>query len=78
MKIDFQFKGIKYGLDFDDYLSQQIHGVDIKIYSEKAMTIGLLRIISDEKIIFMDYDEKYISKDAQEYCNRFIKNLVFA
>jgi hypothetical protein len=77
MKLDFIYNGNKYIIDFDD--------VDCVKYNDGTYTVLITvnisftsRLVKNNKINWLQEDEFYISKNAQNYINRMIALKVFA
>lgn len=49
-------------------------------YSLKSDSLyaSSLKMIKDNKIVWSEWDNSYLSKEAQQYCDRMINLLVFA
>ena len=83
--IDFQYNGIRYALNFENPLCQKYAEDGIKTfelrvyYSLKPDSLygSSLKQIKDNKIVWHDWDNTYLSKEAQNYCDRIFKNKTF-
>jgi hypothetical protein len=72
--IEFEFCGIKYTI-----LSEDQNTIEIRVYHSLTSTTyaSSLKRIKNGKIVWHDWDKQYISEAAMEYCDRYIKNIVF-
>ena len=86
MKLDFQFQGVRYELNFEDYLCKEyaekgIKAVELKVYNSLApdsLYGSSIKEVKGNKIVWHDWDNTFLSKSAQDYCNRMIALAVFA
>ena len=86
MQLDFQFQGVRYMLNFEDYLCKEyaekgIKTVELRVYYSLApdsLYASSLRHIKDHKIVWGQWDDTHLPKTAQDYCDRLIGMAVFA
>lgn len=80
MQYEFQLKGVKYVLDFDDPDAKLCAGIGIKVYENFNGNLSFtstIRVIRDNKIIWETFDSVYVPEEVQEYCNKIVKNKAF-
>lgn len=87
MKLDFQFAGTRYMLDFDDFLCKELweeqgrEAVRLRVYyslDPKSLYGSSIKEIKDGKIVWNTWDDQYVSKEAQDYCDKLVKLKAFA
>lgn len=84
MKLDFEFESVRYVLDFDldfDYQSDDENMFDLQVYHSLdagSTYASAIHRIENGKIVWNENDNYYVSKSAQQYCDRLVKLIVFA
>lgn len=81
MKIDFQFNGKRYMLNFEDpILKDSVFSFELRSYyslEPDSNYASSLKRIENNKIVWGAWDYGFISKEAQEHCDRLIRNKAF-
>ena len=85
MQLDFQFERVRYMLNFECADCQKNENgnslLELRVYHSLgpgSTYASSLKLIKDNEIIFNDNDDYYVPKEAQKFCNRMVKLLVFA
>ena len=85
MQLDFQYNGVRYMLNFEDVLCKEyapgVKAVELRIYDSLApdsLYGSSLKVIKNNKIVWHEWDNTYLPKDTQSYCDRMVKLMIFA
>lgn len=81
MNLDFQYNGVRYMINFDDpILKGSLFAFELRVYhslASDATYSSSLKRIENGKVIWGGWDYRYLPKEAQEHCDRYIKNMAF-
>jgi hypothetical protein len=80
MKLDLQYEGVRYVLDFED-VDAGPESFLLKVYYslDSDSSYGAsMKQIKDNKIVWSLWDEERVSKKTRDYLDRVVKLLVFA
>lgn len=80
MQLDFQHAGIRYMLNFE--CADCENGIfELRVYYSlelDSLYASSLKLIKNNKIVWGHWDDTYLPKSAQDYCDRLVKLLVFS
>jgi len=80
MKLDLQYEGVRYVLDFED-VDAGPESFILKVYYSLDLDSSYgasMKQIKDNKIVWSLWDEEFVSKNARDYLDKAIKLLAFA
>jgi hypothetical protein len=73
-------------LNFEDYLCKEyaekgVKSVELRVYytlAPESLYASSMKLIKDNKIVWGQWDNMHLPKEAQDHCDRIIKLAVFA